>query len=608
MLRHDGGTISIVEAAALDAAPVERALSRSAIAALALAAVVVLRLLYLARFGWDPGWMNLVYFARAKDIWLHGAVGMGEQPPLVPLALVGLRKLGLHPLPALNLLYLLAHLLFAQGTLALARAVWPDATRRRLLFVGAAIALTPLLSTIAGYRNLGALVGAALLVSSIGNALAGAAQARGSARLVAAALAAAVGSTARFETLAGAALAGLCLALPGPWRPRLRRARLAGLGLLLGAALGAAGLQAARQPAPTGAKTAGYGFYTFYDGLPWLLWSDKSKDGDEYGRYRDSARWFGTVEENGGSIAQALFRHPWAALLRVAAKPFDWLGALLWIGSITPLGLLAAAWGLRESRSRALIPFAAPLALLLVPSPAPPYFLAVAPPVLLAAAAGCDRALESWPARRLASSFAAAAALVLCFGKADVMNSPVLTAAAADVEERCAAGCLTNVVPQSIRYQAWVDLEGPAPLQTPAFNDERKILRGELDPDSLSFAARVRRARLGGFHGPVFYLAAQVSSFTAFHPQFDREAQVEGQFDLSSASVEATFRHGPDAVTIYRLEDPTFLTSIRRPALPPATPGSPAPPPPSPARARARAAPPAPPCPSAGYPACDPWR
>jgi hypothetical protein len=92
----------------------------------ALAAVLAARLLYLARYGWDIGWMNLGYLSHARQL----ALGRGqasEEQPLAFFALIAARRLGLSALAANEVIYLAAHLLLAAGAVAIARFVWPAA-------------------------------------------------------------------------------------------------------------------------------------------------------------------------------------------------------------------------------------------------------------------------------------------------------------------------------------------------------------------------------------------------------------------------------------------------------------------------------------------------
>jgi hypothetical protein len=324
----------------------------------------------------------------------------------------------------------------------------------------------------------------------------------------------------------------------------------------------------ASRPAAAPPSEASYGFYTFYDGLPWLMWSDKKND-SEYERYRDSVARLGTAVENGSSVAVALVRHPAQALLRFALKPIDWIAGLAWVGSLTPLGIVLALFGLRAWRRRGaplvvpLLAYAGPAAVLLVPLSAPHYFAAVASPLLLAAAAGADELLgrPRWTLSRVwaAHALLATAALIGVFGKADVMNSPVMNATADYLRERCAAGCVSNLLPQSIRGQAWVDLEGPVPAVGLANNDERKIILGGFG-GGVPFPDRVRAANAAGWDRPVLYVDVQVATFDVWERTFESGAGDDRPADLFRAVAEREFQAGPDRVVVYALQGAESVT------------------------------------------------
>src|SRR6185295_13896501 len=90
-----------------------------------------------------------------------------------------------------------------------------------------------------------------------------------------------------------------------------------------------------------------YAFYTFYDGLPFLLYPKFTLS--EYERYHASVRYFGSFAQNHGSLLHALLSHPLWAIARVAAKAVDMLGVLLWPQSLTPIGVAAAISGVRKT-------------------------------------------------------------------------------------------------------------------------------------------------------------------------------------------------------------------------------------------------------------------
>lgn len=533
--------------------------------------VLAVRLLYLVRFGWDAGWMNWGYLAYGKIIALHGTAAM-QEPPLTPLLLYVFRRAGLDALQAVAGVYLLMHLVLALGTLLLGDFVWPGAPRRRLILL-LLLALTPLLSTVAGYRNLGALVGAAGLVAALALAFSLSARPRLSLlRLGGASLLACFAGAARFEALAGVLCGGAVLFLVGRRLVGVRWPRVAGTALLAGGLLGAVAAAAVHRPPPGEPETSrDYALYTFYDGLPYLLWPNHREDEDEFARYRTSMRLFGTFAENHGSLARALLTHPGAAVVRFAAKPVDFLGALGWVGSLTPLGLLFLWLGLRNvrwkadgggmlSRGWALLAYAGPWAVLFVPTAAPAYFVTVAPPLLLIIARGVDVStarLSPRTARALGACAVVAGVLAVgLFGKKDVANSPVFNQAAAFLETRCAAGCVANFLPQPLRTQAWVELEAGSEFPKLPGREER-ALAAEL-PEvarAYAFSARVQRAREAGFAGPVLYVQSRVNSFSAFHPVFDQALRWEGKVDLSQARQEARFVHDGDEVLVYALPE-----------------------------------------------------
>jgi hypothetical protein len=527
------------------------------------------RALYLVRFGWDGGWMNWGYLAHAKTLALRGGVTM-EEPALTPLLLVLFRRTGLSSLEAMGALYLVGHLGLALGTFGLASFVWPRASSRRRLILVLVVALVPLLSTVAGYRNLGALVGASALVCALSLAFRAAERPRlPLLELGGAALLATLASTARFEAVAGVFCGGMVLFVLGRRFAGVHRARSAGLALLIGGLLGAAAPGAFRGPARPAQASQNYAFYTFYDGLPYLLWPSLSDDADEFARYRTSVRYLGTYGENHGSLLRALVLHPRGAVLRVVAKPVDFLGALGWFGSLTPLGLVFVALGLRKlpwrgeedgtlARGWAMLAYLGPFLMLWVPASAPPYFLAVAPPLLLALARGLDTATARLGARTAwlvgAGAVAAAVVLIASFGKKDTANSPVFNEVAAYLESRCPQGCLVSFLPQAIRAQAWVELEAPSPFPAGGRSESRVL--GESGAEyrrGFDFAERVRHARQEGFLGPVLYVETHASSFQPFHEVFDGELKWQGTVDVAKLREEKHFERGGDSVSIYVL-------------------------------------------------------
>jgi hypothetical protein len=527
------------------------------------------RALYLARFGWDGGWMNWGYLAHAKTLALQGGVTM-EEPALTPLLLVLFRHTGLSSLQAMGALYLVGHLGLALGTFGLATFVWPRASPRRRLILVLVVALTPLLSTVAGYRNLGALVGASGLVCALALALKAAERPRLSLlELGGATFFAVLASTARFEALAGVLCGAVVLLVLGRAFAGVHGARTASIALLVGGLLGAGASAALRRPAGPAQASHNYAFYTFYDGLPYLLWPSFSEDDDEFVRYRTSVQYLGTYAENHGSLVRALVLHPRGAFLRVVAKPVDFLGALGWFGSLTPLGLLLVALGLRKlpwrrqedgtlARGWALLAYLGPFLMLWVPASAPPYFLTVAPPLLLALTRGLDMTTARLGARTAwllgVGAVAAALVLIASFGKKDLANSPVFNEVAAYLESRCPTGCLVSFLPQAIRAQAWVELEAGSPFPAGGRSESRVL--GESGAEyqrGFDFEERVRRARRAGFQGPVLYVETRASSFQPFHEVFDGELKWQGAVDLTRLQEEKHFERGGDSVNIYVL-------------------------------------------------------
>jgi hypothetical protein len=528
---------------------------------------LAVRGLYLARFGWDGGWMNWAYLAHAKTLALKGGVTM-EEPGLTPLLLVAFRRIGLSALSAMGALYLLAHLGLALGVFGLADFIWPQASPRRRLLMLLVVALTPLLSTVAGYRNLGVLVGASALACAL--ALAFRASARPRLPVLEAGAAALLGflaATARFEALAGVLCGAVVLFVLGRSFAGVRFSRAAGMALLVGGLLGAATSGMLRRQAPGAPDVSrNYAFYTLYDGLPYLLWPSLS-DEDEFSRYQASVQYLGSYAENHGSVLRALAFHPRGAFLRLVAKPVDFLGALGWFGSLTPLGLLFVGLGLRGlpwrrqadgtlARGWALLAYLAPFLMLWVPASAPPYFLTVAPPLLLALTRGLD-----WTTARLGArtgfslavfSLVTALVLIALLGKKDVANAPVFNEVASYLEARCPRGCMVSFLPQAIRTQAWVELEAPSPFPAGGRSEARVLgEEGAAYQRGFAFEERVRRARALGFQEPILYVETRATSFQPFHQVFDGELKWQGSVDKASLRKERHFEGGGDVVDVY---------------------------------------------------------
>ncbi len=533
------------------------------------AAVLAARLAYLARFGWDIGWMNLAYLDHARLLAL-GRTQVAEEQPLAYFALVGARSLGLSALRANEAVYLLAHLALALGTLGLACFIWPQATRRRRLTLIATLALVPLLAAQSGRNNLGVTLAAGLTAGALALATRVALVPRTPATrgpaLVLLVLLAAAASSGRYEGLAACAAGAILLWFFGRRMPGAAHPRRAALALAAGALTGTAAVLLIRR-ALAGSATAEktYAFYTFYDGLPLLMYPHLP--GTEYGRYRAAVTYLGSFADNHGSLVHALLHHPGFALLRFLTKPIDMLAVLLWLYGLTPIGVGLATLGVRGivpvprpglARAWILAAYALPLGMLLIPQQNPAYYVSIAVPLVLALARGADRLAgrlgPQWARALAAVTLVAALAITVGMGKLGVTNSRAINLAVPYLEERCHGGCLTNVLPQALRAQTWVETESGAPLPALDHRNERMVSPTTAPPrHDYDYCARVRRARAGGFAGPVLYVDARIRTFAAFDPDFDPELRYQGNVDLSPFVEERRFREGPDEVVIYHL-------------------------------------------------------
>ena len=554
----------------------------------ALAAVLAARLLYLARYGWDLGWMNLLYLERARTIALGRAEAVEEQP-LAFLALVAARHFGLDAREANEVVYLLAHLLLALGALGMARFVWPEisAPRRRALV--ATLAVVPLLAAQSGRNNLGVSLGAGLAASALAlAATASAARSSGAAAgaIVLAGMAAALASMGRYEAFATCLGAAFVLALLGASMPDLPRRRGAVLALGLGAVGGLTVVTALRHAlGGDAAADKTYAFYTFYDGLPLLMYPHPHAT--EYQRYAASVGIFGTFADNHGSLFHALVHHPGYALLRILTKPFDQLAALSWFQGLTPVGVALAAVGLRpgarpsesttvprwQRRPRVwlLAAYLLPLGMLFIPQQNPAYYVSIAVPLVLMVARGADLVgarLRPERARVLGgATVLAALTLVVVAGKGSISNSRAINAAVPYLEQRCRDGCLTNVLPQALRDQLWVVTDAGAQLPPREHRNEQSIFRPRTVAPSepYEFCGRVRRSRASGFTGPVLYVDAGIKTFTAFDPDFDPEVRLQGTVDRAGLVAERRFTSVPDAVVVYNLPAGGGCSSVAAP-------------------------------------------
>jgi hypothetical protein len=200
-----------------------------------------------------------------------------------------------------------------------------------------------------------------------------------------------------------------------------------------------------------------------------------------------------------------------------------------------------------------------PLGMLYIPQQNPAYYLSVAVPLVLMVARGADLVgarLRPQRARALgAATVIAALAAVIVAGKGSISNSRAINAAVPYLEQRCRDGCLTNVLPQALRDQVWVVTDAGAQLPPREHRTEQWIFRprSAAPSEAYEFCERVRRARAGGFTGPVLYVDAAITTFTAFDPDFDPEIRLQGPVDRAGLVSERRFSAGPDDVVVYSL-------------------------------------------------------
>jgi hypothetical protein len=519
--------------------------------------------------------MNYNFLLEAKAFALGKATEL-QGLPLTPLVLYVLRRMGLPPLGAVGAVYLVAQGLFFVAAMSLFNFFIPEASpRRRILFL-VVLAIIPLLSCDTAYADIAVLLGAGLLLGALACALSAAEgdRLRPGLLLVATAFAA-VGGACRLEVIAGTVLAAILLLTFGQSRTRpiegIVRPRGAAFALLVGSALGlflALGLSLLLR-GKAQLSTPAYTFYTFYDGLPYLMRPRELRLPGEYGRYLASMDYFGSFTEHHGSLLSALISHPGSAFLRFALKIPDLLVGPAWLRGITPLGFLFCLVGLRGvlryrchnsvTRDRAilLLAFLGPLGMLFVPPAADRYYLSVLLPLLLLIARGLDLSLAGFSDRVIRRGAAAflltGALLIVAFGRTEPSNSRVINEAAAYLESQCRSGCLVNYVPQQLSSQAWVDLESAAPFPPKIKRSEAFVL-GQYPlgyEGSCRFDARVRRAREQGYDGPVLYVDVQVTSARVFSTSFDPEQQFNVRPDLSSATLQQTFESEGDLIAIY---------------------------------------------------------
>jgi hypothetical protein len=449
------------------------------------------------------------------------------------------------------------------GILGLAWFLWPNAGARRRWSVALTAALVPLLACETGRNNLGVIVGAGLATAAVALGAAGARVSRFPAWQLPLALAFGfLAGMSRTESLLTVGVAALILFVAAGRMENLSRPRLAAVAL----ALGAAGAWAVSWSFRRHDVQSDYAFYTFYDGLPFLMYPHVTFS--EYTRYRASTGYFGSFEANHGSLGHALLTHPLWAAVRVLAKCVEMLGVLIWPQSLTPVGVAAAISGVRGlgrgvkwHSAWLLVAFLPALAVLLIPFSNPHYYVSIAAPLVLGAARGFDRwteSLSATAARNLAiASVVVMAALVGWVGRWEPASSHTINDATAYLETRCKDGCLANVVPQALERQAWVELQAGAHIVRGHSRSEASITGdwARAHERDYNYCERVKRARAGGFHGPILYIDARIKSYRAFDPDFDPEVRYQGKVSLDGAVEERRFVSGPDEIVIYRMPD-----------------------------------------------------
>jgi hypothetical protein len=540
-----------------------------------LALVVAMRLVFLARFGSDPGWMNDNFLAEAKAMrfdYPAQFVGM----PLVRLLVFWLRDAGFGGGASLAILYFVSHLMLALGIFALARLVLAPTAHNRIL-TALAVAFVPVFAMDSGHQNISCTVGAGLLAVFAALQFT---RTRGgggeAARLAALFALSAAASCCRPEPLLGVAALTAAVLFIGP-RIGARRAGAiaAGAGMVVGLLV----IQlTSHATAERGFSSGSWAFYNFYDRKPYLVrlavWiMNPHAGGSEYARYADSVKVFGSYAENGGSLLRALLRRPVQAVLWIAAKPVDGVITTLRLDAFTPLGAIAIVAMVRRIRRdgrRAagahwlplLCAYGAPTLFSLFFSQGLAQYMLIASPLLLFAMLW---GIEPWVARlqpraamRLAATAALASAVaVVIGGHPGRASSPVLRDAAAWLQQRCARqGCLVNALPAPIDVQAWADLQAGAPLPGKDKRAEEFVLH-QYSPgfiEQVRWSHRRAEARRRGFTGPVFYVRPQTSSLKCFNDDFDPEHALEGTpDDLSTATLAASFSDRDDRVEIFEL-------------------------------------------------------
>jgi hypothetical protein len=380
-----------------------------------VALVMVTRVLYLARFGWDQVWMNLVYFKEARTIAFYPIAELRGSPG-VGLAFYGLRGLGLSADAALWMLYLGSHLLLTIAVIAVARALGgEDGGRRDRLgmLCGLLLAIAAPWSLDHGFRNVATPIAAAFYCTAVLLALR--LQLAPRWRWIAAialALCGALASLARTEALMGLLLGGVVVLAGARWlfaAERRARARKIAVVALLGAALGATSVVSlrARLVGEATLSNKDYSYYTFLDGVPWIMcWVHGGDCKNEHARNRFAASLFGSSAEMKSSIVRASLSHPLYSIERAVFK----LPELLYRTLLKPFSLgppltLLALYGVLLLRRRklelggaggVLWLYLAPFPVLLMPPPYTEYFLIPFAALLLLAMLALESISAEW--------------------------------------------------------------------------------------------------------------------------------------------------------------------------------------------------------------------
>jgi hypothetical protein len=541
----------------------------------ALALVMVLRGLYLARFGADSCGMNGNFLLEAKAMRFgYPAEITGE--PLASALLFVLRNAGASMAVAMGVLYLFGHTLLAWGFLAFARATLAATVRSRAV-AALAVGVLPIFATDTGYRNISCTLAAGLLATAGALLVLKSTVKRGRKRVLAlwvvALLCAAGAAASRIEAGLGVALIALALIIRG---------RRLGTGRW-GATAPIAGLVAAslftRHWDHGFTKRGSVAVYRFYSGLvqgPLLFRGvlrlrNPGWTGHEYQRYLAATRVFGSFEDNDGDLLHAFVSHPGKAVAWFVIKPLDLIIHVLFPDAFTPLALVALWLAARRARrlgvrpffqqwGPALVTFGGPALVLLAFCDQSHYILTLSPLILLFALWGIEPALARQSAARVNGglwvTLAAGTLMVAFLGHLGGRAMVATDAAAAWLEDRCGAGgCLVNALPETFDAAVWADLQAGAPLperskRSEAFVTHRYPARYRAE---VGFDGRVARARAAGWHGPIYYVDVRALAEPTFNDDFQPEHRLEGPVDLSAARPATTFRNGLDTIDIFQL-------------------------------------------------------